>query len=70
MSNLNIDVDDYEQPDESYQKIKDQIDDEERLWDMYTNLKEFVEYASIPLLENLNIENLSYFINPLRERIF
>lgn len=70
MSNLKMEIDDYEQPDESYKKIQDQIDDEDRLWDMYTNLKEFVEYASIPLFENLNIEILSQFVTPLRVRLF
>jgi len=54
----------YEVPDDMYKKIVSQIDDEDRLWCLFTELKEFTENAIVPLLESLTMENLSTFLNP------
>lgn len=69
-SGENTKVEDYEPPDEIYKKIVDQIDDENRLQDLCDELKSFVEYANVPLLEKLNIENLGEFLCPKRVRVF
>ena len=63
-------IDEYEAPDEVYKKIIKQIDDEERLWSLFLEMREFAEYSTVPLLQRLNIENLSEFVNPERVRIF
>lgn len=63
-------IDEYEPVDEQYKKIVTQIDDEERLWSLCTELKEYTEGAVIPLLENLNMEILSDFLTPSRVKVF
>lgn len=59
---------DYEPVDEDYRKVVSQVDNEERMWSLYTDLRDFVEYSSIPLLENINMEKISEFISSLRRR--
>lgn len=59
-------IEDYESPDENYKKILIQIDYEERLDTLFLEMREFVEYATIPLLQSLNQEKLSDFLNPNR----
>lgn len=63
-----VDVD--EPVDDQYKKIVTQIDDEERLWALYRELREYTEGAYIPLLQTLNMENLSDFLTPSRVRVF
>jgi hypothetical protein len=59
-----------ERPDDMSKKISQQIDDEERLWDIFSEMKSFVEYEKVPLLQKLDVEQLSDFISPLRVRVF
>jgi len=66
----NVSEDEYDSPDDMSKKISQQIDDEERLWDIFLEMKNFVEYECIPLLQKLDIEKISDFISPLRIRVF
>jgi len=66
----NVSEDEYDPPDDMSKKISQQIDDEERLWDIFLEMKNFVEYERIPLLQKLDIEKISDFISPLRVRVF
>ncbi|MDD4931577.1 MAG: hypothetical protein PHG66_05560 [Candidatus Colwellbacteria bacterium] len=62
--------DDYEPVDEQYKIIVSQIDTEERLCALFTELKDYTEGSVVPLLENLNIQILSDFLTPSRVKIF
>jgi hypothetical protein len=75
MSNLGKDsqepvFEDQEPRDDDYAKIVSQIEDEERLWSLWNELKEFARDMVIPLIEDLNPEDVSDFLTPSRVRVF
>ena len=70
MSNSQDEPDEYEPVDEQYTDIVNQIDYEERLYYIHSELKDYTYNVAIPLLENLNIEILSDFLTPDRVRVF
>lgn len=40
----------------------EQTNEDDRLWEMYNELKNYANDAAIPLLDNMNLETLSQFV--------
>lgn len=56
------DIEEYDNSSADNEFEFDQTNEDDRLWEMYNELKTYSNEAIIPLLDNMNLETLSQFI--------